>query len=65
MEIKSENVVTIRRPVGGAQAPPITPIKPTNLASVRQVKKPPSAVVYCEGNFAQTDGKTANGLVRH
>ena len=25
----------------------------------------PSAVVYCEGNFGQTDGKTANGLVRH
>jgi uncharacterized NAD-dependent epimerase/dehydratase family protein len=25
----------------------------------------PTAVVYCEGNFATTDGKTANGLVRH
>ena len=25
----------------------------------------PTAVVYCEGNFGQTDGKTANGLVRH
>jgi len=25
----------------------------------------PTAVVYCEGNFAQPDGKTANGLVRH
>lgn len=24
-----------------------------------------SAVVYCEGNFGLTDGKTANGLVRH
>jgi uncharacterized NAD-dependent epimerase/dehydratase family protein len=24
----------------------------------------PSAVVYCEGNFAGIDGKTANGLVR-
>lgn len=24
-----------------------------------------SAVVYCEGNYAATDGKTANGLVRH
>jgi uncharacterized NAD-dependent epimerase/dehydratase family protein len=24
----------------------------------------PTAVVYCEGNFAQQDGKTANGLVR-
>ena len=25
----------------------------------------PNAVVYCEGNFGETDGKTANGLVRH
>lgn len=25
----------------------------------------PSAIVYCEGNFGDTDGKTANGLVRH
>lgn len=25
----------------------------------------PDAIVYCEGNFATTDGKTANGLVRH
>ncbi|MGR3622410.1 DUF1611 domain-containing protein [Pseudophaeobacter sp.] len=25
----------------------------------------PTAVVYCEGNFARIDGKTANGLVRH
>ena len=25
----------------------------------------PTAVVYCEGNFAAIDGKTANGLVRH
>jgi len=24
-----------------------------------------TAVVYCEGNFAKPDGKTANGLVRH
>ena len=26
---------------------------------------PPTAAVYCEGNFGRTDGKTANGLVRH
>ncbi len=28
-------------------------------------KQPPTAIVYCEGNFAKIDGKTANGLVRH
>ncbi|MEZ8709485.1 DUF1611 domain-containing protein [Vibrio alginolyticus] len=25
----------------------------------------PSAIIYCEGNFGEIDGKTANGLVRH
>jgi uncharacterized NAD-dependent epimerase/dehydratase family protein len=25
----------------------------------------PTAIVYCEGNFGDIDGKTANGLVRH
>jgi uncharacterized NAD-dependent epimerase/dehydratase family protein len=25
----------------------------------------PTAIVYCEANFGQQDGKTANGLVRH
>jgi len=49
-------VDTIRRPGRGAQAPP---------TSVAQTTLPPTAVVYCEGNFAKIDGKTANGLVRH
>ena len=36
-----------------AEAPPIAlPIGST-------------AVVYCEANFGELDGKTANGLVRH
>ena len=26
--------------------------------------KTPKAIIYCEGNFAKLDGKTANGLVR-
>ena len=28
-------------------------------------KQSATAIVYCEGNFADIDGKTANGLVRH
>lgn len=28
-------------------------------------KKTNTAIVYCEGNFGEIDGKTANGLVRH
>jgi len=65
MEAKSETVATIRRPVSGAQAPPMTRGGPTYATSNSRVTAPPSAVVYCEGNFAQIDGKTANGLVRH
>lgn len=65
MEIKSETVDTIRRPVRGAQAPPMTHSEPKHATSITQVTAPPSAVVYCEGNFAQIDGKTANGLVRY
>ncbi|MDF1670848.1 MAG: DUF1611 domain-containing protein [Roseovarius sp.] len=65
METKSETVDTIRRPVRGAQAPPMTHSEPKHATSITQVTAPPSAVVYCEGNFAQIDGKTANGLVRY
>jgi len=65
MEIKSEIIDTICHPVRDAQAPPITQIEPTNLTSKMHVTAAPSAVVYCEENFAQIDGKTANGLVRH
>jgi len=65
MEIKSKTVDTIRHPVRGAQAPPTTHSEHKHAASITQVTEPPSAVVYCEGNFAQIDGKTANGLVRH
>ncbi|MEN9011542.1 MAG: DUF1611 domain-containing protein [Yoonia sp.] len=58
-------VDTIRRPVKGAQAPPLTPDVLTPATFVAQTTLPPTAVVYCEGNFAKIDGKTANGLVRH
>lgn len=33
--------------------------------SLRPVPTRATAVVYCEANFGETDGKTANGLVRH
>lgn len=54
-----------RLSTGGAQAPlnrsaphPSRPVMSVTTG-VR------TAVVYCEGNFGQIDGKTANGLVRH
>lgn len=39
---------------------PTSPLT-ARLPSVRRA----TAVVYCEANFGQVDGKTANGLVRH
>ncbi|WP_323790176.1 DUF1611 domain-containing protein [Thalassovita sp.] len=65
MQGKSKTVDIIRRPVRGAQAPPMTQAEPKHATSNTHVAAQPSAVVYCEGNFAQIDGKTANGLVRH
>ena len=35
------------------------------LEAIDKGRKAPTAIVYCEGNFAKIDGKTANGLVRH
>lgn len=61
METKSDTVDTIRHPIRGPQAPPMRQTKPSGM----QITSSPTAVVYCEGNFAQIDGKTANGLVRH
>lgn len=65
MDTKLETVDTTRTPVRGAQAPPRTYNKPTLANSKTQPAPPPSAIVYCEGNFGKVDGKTANGLVRH
>jgi uncharacterized NAD-dependent epimerase/dehydratase family protein len=42
-------------------APPAPPLP----ASATEADERPTAVVYCEANFGDLDGKTANGLVRH
>lgn len=40
--------------------------QPAVINSEKRSSQPiESAIVYCEGNFAALDGKTANGLVRH
>ena len=49
----------------GPQAPPDVPSTRRTHAEKIVAKAVPTAVVYCEGNFGQIDGKTANGLVRH
>ena len=36
-----------------------------NQAAARSAGRRPRAIVYCDANFGEIDGKTANGLVRH
>ncbi len=48
-----------------ARVPPAKQQAGHKSPHVPPVTQPPTAVVYCEGNFAQVDGKTANGLIRH
>ncbi|NSX56981.1 DUF1611 domain-containing protein [Parasulfitobacter algicola] len=62
MKTEIQTVDTVRRPVRGAQAPPMIRDTQAQSSSLTQI---PTAVIYCEGNFAKIDGKTANGLVRH
>lgn len=62
---ETETVDILCRPVKGAQAPPSAQIDRIHPTLRPPVKATQSAIVYCEGNFAQIDGKTANGLVRH
>jgi uncharacterized NAD-dependent epimerase/dehydratase family protein len=56
---------SVRRPVRGAQAAPLAQDKLAKSTPIAQIVQPPTAIVYCEGNFTKIDGKTANGLVRH
>ena len=65
METEMTKVDIIRRTVRGAQAPPIGTRGITRAPAFVDVALPPTAIVYCEANFAKVDGKTANGLVRH
>lgn len=65
METKLKPANSIRRLVRGAQAPPSISSELMQAASNPLIPSPPSAIVYCEGNFSKIDGKTANGLVRH
>ncbi len=49
----------------GPQAPPDVSASSRTCGRKGIAKGVPTAVIYCEGNFGQIDGKTANGLVRH
>lgn len=60
----AENTMT-RLSSMGPQAPPDLSSSRRSHTSKKVTKGVPTAIVYCEGNFGQIDGKTANGLVRH
>jgi uncharacterized NAD-dependent epimerase/dehydratase family protein len=49
MSISHSNQVPFGAPGNGSEMPPVSG----------------TAIVYCEGQFGEQDGKTANGLVRH
>lgn len=65
MKTDLQTVDTVRRPSAASQAPSVVSNTPTRPTSLTPITAQPTAVVYCEGNFAKIDGKTANGLVRH
>ena len=50
--------------VANRRNPPSPPTSPTTHRPAG-TERDASAIVYCEGNFGDADGKTANGLVRH
>lgn len=62
MKPEIQTVDSVCSPVRDAKAPTVIRDTPPLSSSLTQI---PTAVVYCEGNFAKIDGKTANGLVRH
>lgn len=55
----------VRRLIRDIQTRPLSEFERTQSNSVHHITGTPTAIVYCEGNFAKVDGKTANGLIRH
>ncbi|SEW40327.1 Uncharacterized conserved protein, NAD-dependent epimerase/dehydratase family [Cognatiyoonia koreensis] len=65
MEIDIKPADVTRPNLGQSAAPPLIANTRRNAADVSRLTDVPTAIVYCEGNFARVDGKTANGLIRH
>ena len=65
MKTEPETTATIQRDFSTAQASLSNLSAVLHKAPKMAVQPPPTAIVYCEGNFAKVDGKTANGLIRH
>lgn len=65
MKIELETADVTRPEISGVQASPSNLSVGLAANSKLQSNKSPTAIVYCERNFANIDGKTANGLIRH
>ncbi len=65
MKSVSAETPTARLSTIGREAPSVMSVSHQSRAAQALSRGVPTAVVYCEGNFGQVDGKTANGLVRH
>ncbi len=65
MDTDHTTIGIIQHAVEVARAPPAEKLSGAQSNSPSQAIQAPSAIVYCEGNFAQIDGKTANGLIRN
>lgn len=65
MESELKTLDGIQRNIGGEQTSLSVQYDNLHIQTPPQPDIPPSAIVYCEGNFDKIDGKTANGLVRH
>ncbi|PHS19395.1 MAG: EBNA-1 nuclear protein [Blastopirellula sp.] len=65
MKIELETANVIPRNVRGVKTSPANLSPAPEATSKLQTSIPPTAIVYCEGNFGKVDGKTANGLIRH
>ena len=65
MEPHHKAADNFRQPVKNVPHQPLKRLFNLPAKAVVHISKSPTAIVYCEGNFAKIDGKTANGLVRH
>ncbi|KZN47062.1 DUF1611 domain-containing protein [Pseudoalteromonas luteoviolacea] len=60
--LKAENPFSLRPCGHNNEQNHVKNLRPNSFLDLDIV---PTAIVYCEANFTKSDGKTANGLIRH
>lgn len=65
MEAENQNRMPSYRGPQRELAFPGSPLSAAKRRRNEPSAETPTAIIYCEGNFAKDDGKTANGLIRH